>query len=116
MSILLDGLNILITHWLPIVLPVWGGLTTHVCLVTWRVVFEQAERRRVKSIFSTVVSPKIVNELLETETLSLEGARRGSVRKRGSRRRQPGPTGGNRVRINKSHLAWQQRYESPGHC
>jgi len=40
------------------------------------VVFEQAERRRVKSIFSRIVSPKIVNELLAAETLSLGGARR----------------------------------------
>jgi class 3 adenylate cyclase len=64
-------------YWLPLVLPVSGALLmTHVCLVTWRVVFEQAERRRVKSIFSKIVSPKIVNELLAAETLSLGGARR----------------------------------------
>jgi class 3 adenylate cyclase/CHASE2 domain-containing sensor protein len=63
--------------WLPVVLPVSGALfMTHVCLVTWRVVFEQAEQRRVKSIFSTVVSPKIMNELLKAEKLSLGGARR----------------------------------------
>jgi adenylate cyclase len=64
-------------YWLPLVLPVGGALLmTHVCLVTWRVVFEQAERRRVRSIFSKIVSPKIVNELLSAETLSLGGARR----------------------------------------
>src|ERR1019366_707322 len=64
-------------YWLPLGLPVVGALLmTHVCLVTWRVVFEQAERRRVKSIFSRIVSPKIVNELLSAETLSLGGARR----------------------------------------
>ena len=64
-------------YWLPLVLPVVGALLmTHVCLVTWRVVFEQAERRRVKSIFSKIVSPKIVSELLAAETLSLGGARR----------------------------------------
>jgi class 3 adenylate cyclase/CHASE2 domain-containing sensor protein len=64
-------------YWLPVILPVGGALLmTHVCLVTWRVVFEQAERRRVKSIFSKIVSPKIVNELLSAETLSLGGARR----------------------------------------
>ena len=64
-------------YWLPLVLPVLGALLmTHVCLVTWRVVFEQAEQRRVKSIFSKIVSPKIVNELLQAETLSLGGARR----------------------------------------
>ena len=63
-------------YWLPLVLPVAGALLTHGGLVTWRVVFEQAERRRVKSIFSRIVSPKIVNELLAAETLSLGGARR----------------------------------------
>ena len=64
-------------YWISLVLPVGGALLmTHVCLVTWRVVFEQTERRRVKSIFSMIVSPKIVNELLAAETLSLGGARR----------------------------------------
>jgi class 3 adenylate cyclase/CHASE2 domain-containing sensor protein len=64
-------------YWLPMILPVLGALLmTHVCLVTWRVVFEQAEKRRVKSIFSRIVSPNIVNELLQAETLSLGGARR----------------------------------------
>ena len=63
-------------YWLPLVLPVAGAVFTHGSLVTWRVVFEQAERRRVKSIFSKIVSPKIVNELLAAETLSLGGARR----------------------------------------
>jgi len=64
-------------YWLPIVLPAFcGALMTHVSLVTWRVVFEQAERRRVKGLFSTMVSPKVVNELLKSEKLSLGGARR----------------------------------------
>jgi len=64
-------------YWIPLVLPVLGSLLmTHVCLVTWRVVFEQAERRRIKSIFSRIVSPKIVNELLQADILSLGGARR----------------------------------------
>jgi class 3 adenylate cyclase/CHASE2 domain-containing sensor protein len=64
-------------YWLPLVLPLLGAvITTHVCLVVWRVVFEQAERRRVKSIFSKIVSPDIVNELLGAEKLSLGGARR----------------------------------------
>jgi class 3 adenylate cyclase len=64
-------------YWIPLVLPVLGALLmTHVCVVTWRVVFEQAERRRVKSVFSKIVSPKIVNELLQAETLAFGGARR----------------------------------------
>jgi class 3 adenylate cyclase/CHASE2 domain-containing sensor protein len=64
-------------YWLPLVLPVLGALIAqYVCQVTWRVVFEQAERRRVRSVFSTMVSPKIVNELLRSETLELGGGRR----------------------------------------
>ncbi len=63
--------------WLPLVMPVGGALLmTHVSMVTYRVVFEQAERRRVKSIFSKVVSPDVVNELLAKEKLSLGGALR----------------------------------------
>jgi class 3 adenylate cyclase/CHASE2 domain-containing sensor protein len=62
-------------YWIPLVFPLAGGLLANVCLLVWRVVFEQAEQRRVKSIFSKVVSPKIVNELLAAETLSLDGAR-----------------------------------------
>jgi len=59
------------------ILPIGGGLMmTHLCVVTWRVIFEQAERRRIKAIFSTVVSPKIMDELLNAENLSLGGARR----------------------------------------
>jgi class 3 adenylate cyclase/CHASE2 domain-containing sensor protein len=64
-------------YWLPLVLPVLGALIVqYLCQVTWRVVFEQAERRRVKSVFSTMVSPKIVNELLQAEILELGGKRR----------------------------------------
>jgi class 3 adenylate cyclase/CHASE2 domain-containing sensor protein len=63
--------------WLPMFLPTSGALLmTHVCVVTWRVIFEQADKRRVKNIFSKVVSPKIMNELLGAEKLSLGGARR----------------------------------------
>lgn len=64
-------------YWLPIVLPGCAALLmTHICLVTWRVVFEQAEQRRIKSFFSTLVSPKIVHELLQADKLSFDGARR----------------------------------------
>jgi class 3 adenylate cyclase/CHASE2 domain-containing sensor protein len=63
--------------WIPLALPAIGGLLmTHICVVTWRVVFEEAERRRVRSIFSGVVSEKIVAELLSAKSLSLGGARR----------------------------------------
>ncbi|MGH7990980.1 MAG: adenylate/guanylate cyclase domain-containing protein, partial [Limisphaerales bacterium] len=38
--------------------------------------FEEREQRRVKSVFSKIVSPNVVNELLQAKKLSLGGARR----------------------------------------
>jgi class 3 adenylate cyclase/CHASE2 domain-containing sensor protein len=63
--------------WIPIVLPVGGGMIgNYVALVTYRFRTEQGEKRRVKSVFSKIVSPNIVNELLNTENLKLGGSRR----------------------------------------
>ena len=63
-------------YWLPLVFPIVGAmLVEHVSLVTYRVVFEEREQRRVKSVFSKIVSPDVVNELLRAEKLSLGGAR-----------------------------------------
>ena len=64
-------------YWLPLVLPgVTVVLMQYVGLVAYRVIVEQTEKRRVKSVFSKIVSPNIVNELLDAEKLSLGGARR----------------------------------------
>ncbi|MEO6035108.1 MAG: adenylate/guanylate cyclase domain-containing protein [Verrucomicrobiota bacterium] len=64
-------------YWIPLVLPVIGAmLMTHVSMVTYRVRVEQNERRRVKAVFSRMVSPNVVNELLNFKKLSLGGARR----------------------------------------
>ena len=63
--------------WLPLIFPIVGAiLVEHISLVTYRVVFEEREQRRVKSVFSKIVSPDVVNELLGAEKLSLGGARR----------------------------------------
>jgi len=63
--------------WLPLVFPVAGAmLVEHLSLVTYRVVFEEREQRRVRSVFSKIVSPDVMNELLGAEKLSLGGARR----------------------------------------
>jgi class 3 adenylate cyclase len=63
--------------WLPVVLPIGGAiLMEHVLLVAYRVVFEEAQKRHVKSVFSKIVAPDIVNELLQVEKLSLGGSRR----------------------------------------
>ena len=62
--------------WVPLVLPGVCALLTWASLTTWRVLFEQTERQRVKSVFSRIVSPNVVHELLRAERLSLGGARR----------------------------------------
>jgi adenylate cyclase len=64
-------------YWLPMVLPGLGALLmTHVCMVTYRVVFEQKERHRIRNVFAKVVSSNVVSELLRAEKVSLGGARR----------------------------------------
>jgi class 3 adenylate cyclase/CHASE2 domain-containing sensor protein len=64
-------------YWLPLILPVGGALfMTHVCMITYRVRVEQKEKRRIRSVFSKIVSPDVVNELLKAESVSLGGARR----------------------------------------
>ena len=96
-------------YWLPIVVPVTGAIfTTYVCLLAWQVVFEQAERRRVKSIFSKMVSPKIVNELLAAQTLSLVGTRRedyGLLRRRARVHRTDGTPARSAWRSSSSSMA-----------
>ena len=62
--------------WLPLVLPLLGVVfVQYGLLVAYRVVFEQREQRRVKGIFSKVVSPNVAKELLGRESLSLSGER-----------------------------------------
>jgi class 3 adenylate cyclase/CHASE2 domain-containing sensor protein len=62
--------------WLPMVLPLVGALfVQYAMLVTYRALFEQREQRRVKAIFSKVVSPNIAKELLGRENLLLGGTR-----------------------------------------
>lgn len=65
-------------YWMPLVLPIMGGaLLTHFCIQGYVVIFEQAERRRVRSVFNKVMAPDVVAELLKTDKLSsLDGARR----------------------------------------
>jgi class 3 adenylate cyclase/CHASE2 domain-containing sensor protein len=63
--------------WLPLVYPLAGAVfLQHFVLVIHQVVFEEREKRRVRSVFSKVVSPNVVNELLAADRLALGGARR----------------------------------------
>jgi class 3 adenylate cyclase/CHASE2 domain-containing sensor protein len=62
--------------WLPIVFPVGGAiLMEHIILATYRILFEEGQKRHIKSVFSRIVSPDVVNELLQAEKLSLGGGR-----------------------------------------
>lgn len=71
------GIYVQTRYWIPLVLPLLvAGLMNYIALLLWRVLVEQAEQRRVRSIFSRIVSPNIVHELLGAEKLSLGGARR----------------------------------------
>jgi class 3 adenylate cyclase/CHASE2 domain-containing sensor protein len=64
-------------YWVPIALPFAGTFAMMTAsLFAWRVVFEQAEQRRVKSVFSRMVSANIMQEVLGTKNLALGGARR----------------------------------------
>jgi class 3 adenylate cyclase/CHASE2 domain-containing sensor protein len=63
--------------WVPIILPVFfSGLVTTGVTLAYRVLVEQTERKRIKTVFSKVVSPVIVNELLKTEGVRVDGVRR----------------------------------------
>jgi class 3 adenylate cyclase len=60
----------------PIELPIAGGLLTHSSLLVCRVIGEQKERKRIRSVFAKLVSPNVVSELLGTDQLHFGGARR----------------------------------------
>lgn len=63
--------------WIPVAHPIFSGLLlNHAVMLTWRVVFEQREQRRVRGIFSKIVSPDVVQELLRSDQHALGGARR----------------------------------------
>ena len=63
--------------WLPVVLPLGcSGLVTHAMALTYRVQAEQAEKKRVKSVFSKMLAPEVVDELLKAAKVSMGGVRR----------------------------------------
>jgi class 3 adenylate cyclase/CHASE2 domain-containing sensor protein len=63
--------------WLPVILPlVCCGLVTHAMALTYRVQAEQAEKKRVKSVFAKMLAPEVVNELLSQSKFRMGGERR----------------------------------------
>lgn len=70
------GLYIQQRLWLPLFLPLVGAIAVNYGLqIAYRALFEQREQRRVKGIFSKVVSPNVTKELLGRKSLSLSGER-----------------------------------------
>lgn len=63
-------------YWIPLVLPTVSILTAYAGQLVYTVLFEQNEKRRVRGLFSKIVSPHIVNELLGMDRLRLDGTRR----------------------------------------
>lgn len=64
-------------YWLPVFLPLAGGLwVPHLVLLSYRLVLEQRSRRHVRAVFAKVVAPEVVDELLQAKQLALGGARR----------------------------------------
>jgi len=63
--------------WIPMATPILLGIFLNsATVVAYRSIFEEKEQRRIKGIFSKVVSPEVVSELLKSEKLSLGGSRR----------------------------------------
>jgi class 3 adenylate cyclase/CHASE2 domain-containing sensor protein len=63
-------------YWTPLVAPLLSLAAGYVPLMTYQAFFEKTERRRVKDIFSRLVAPSVVQELLKATNLSLIGKRR----------------------------------------
>jgi adenylate cyclase len=75
-TLLCLGLYVQQRIWLPMFLPIVAAIGVQYGFqVAYRALFEQREQRRVKGIFSKVVSPNVTKELLGRESLSLSGER-----------------------------------------
>jgi class 3 adenylate cyclase/CHASE2 domain-containing sensor protein len=61
--------------WVPICVPLCSLVLSHFSLLGYRVLAEHEEQRRIRGVFSKIVSPNVVNELLKEDHLPLEGAR-----------------------------------------
>jgi class 3 adenylate cyclase len=63
--------------WVPIFLPVFcAGFITHTSALVHRVRFEQSQKTMIKKLFSRVLSPDVVNDLLKGGTIRVGGQRR----------------------------------------
>jgi adenylate cyclase len=62
--------------WVPIFLPmICAGIITHTSGLVYRVRFEESEKKKVKGLFSRVLSPDVVNEVLKKGSIQAGGQR-----------------------------------------
>jgi adenylate cyclase len=62
--------------WVPIFLPViCADIVNHGCALVYRVRFEQSQKKLIKQLFSRVLSPDVVNELLQKARIQTDGQR-----------------------------------------
>jgi class 3 adenylate cyclase/CHASE2 domain-containing sensor protein len=62
--------------WAPIILPMFcAGFVTHVSALVYRVRFEQSQKKLIKQLFSRVLSPDVVNQLLQKAAIQADGQR-----------------------------------------
>ena len=63
--------------WLPVIYPICGAmLAMYGALLVYLLVFEQKEKRRVKGVFSKMISPEVMDELLAAPKLEVGGSHR----------------------------------------
>lgn len=62
--------------WLPVAFPLASLAGVHGVVLAMRVALERSERERVRAVFSRLVSPEVVKEVLASERLALGGTRR----------------------------------------
>lgn len=62
--------------WLPVAFPLTALAGVHGAMLAVQVAVERGERERVRAVFSRLVSPEVVKEVLASERLALGGTRR----------------------------------------
>lgn len=64
-------------YWLPVATPLGGAFVMgYVCLVSYRIVVESQDRRRMRSVFGKMVSPSVFNLLAQQPAAALSSTRR----------------------------------------
>lgn len=66
-------------YWLPVVVPLAAGLATHGAQLAYRLLVEERETRRLRKVFANVVSPRVLELLLQSDAPLKTGGTRHEV-------------------------------------